>query len=440
MNLKFFYKPFINLAFNKRNQLIQKKIIRYKEVTKEDINLYQIKEFNKIWAHASANIPFYKYFKQKYSLPNNIKSLKEIEDFPQTSKKIFLDHKDLIFEKNKKYQTITTGGTSGHPTHFITSKSDADNNYANTYLARMRFNINPLDRMILIWGHSHLFGSGIKGKLNNIKRNIYDFLLDIKRLNAYDLGPKSMQNYIKEIEACNPIVIIGYTSSLFTLSKYITDRNISLNNIHNLLGVILTSEAITQNDINIIEKALDTNVILEYGACETGVIAYSKPKRKKDYHVFWDSFIAQEDSDCKLLISTISKRAFPLIRYQTDDELTGADNSSSILSFESIHGREKDIFSIFDKNGDLIYFTGLVIEHILKAIPGVHFHSFEQKKIGNLTIFLVIDEKFIFEEIVRVFNAEILKENPNTNLDGFNFIKISKPIRTLAGKNIANIS
>jgi len=439
MNLKFFYKPFINLAFNKRNHLIKKKIIRYKEATKEDINFYQIKEFNKIWAHASANIPFYKYFKQKYSLPNNIKSLKEIEDFPQTSKKLFQDYKDLIFE-NKKYQTISTGGSSGHPTKFITSKADADNNYANTYLGRMQFNINPLDKMILIWGHSHLFGSGIRGRFNNIKRNILDSLLNIKRLNAYDLSPDSVMNFIKEIEANNPSVIIGYTSSLFTLSKYISDNNISLQNIDNLLGVIVTSEEILDEDINIIEKALQTNVILEYGTAETGVIAYSKPKYNKEYHVFWDSFIAQEDLEGKLLITTISQRAFPLIRYQTDDIIVGSDNSASILSFATIHGRPKDIFSIFDKNHGLVFITGIVIAHILKAIPGVYFFSFEQKQTGILKIFVVIDEKCLLEEIVRVFNSEILKENPNVSLDGFNFLKISKPIRTLAGKNRVNIS
>jgi hypothetical protein len=84
--------------------------------------------------------------------------------------------------------------------------------------------------------------------------------------------------------------------------------------------------------------------------------------------------------------------------------------------------------------------TGLVIEHVLKAIPGVHFHSFNQQQLGVLEIHLVIDEKFIFEHIVQIFNIEIIKESPQISIESLRFHKLSKPIRTIAGKNKINIS
>ena len=439
MKLNTLFRPIVKLALNKRTNIIKSKKNLYRHNDIGLINKFQIQAFNKIWMNAYSNIPFYKYYKEKYSLPYSIRSLDEIEMFPETSKEVFLKHKDLIFEKGKKYQTVTTGGTSGYPTHFITSRVDADNNYGNTYLGRTRYKISPLDKSILLWGHSHLFGSGIKGILKNSKRNIYDFLLSIKRLSAYELGPDSMENYIKEIKENNPYVIIGYTSSLFTLSRYILDHGLDMNDLDNLKGIILTSEAITKDDMTLVRKAFNVNVILEYGACETGVIAYSKPDSEKNYHVFWDSFIAQVDSENKLLISTISDRAFPLIRYQTDDILDGIDQRKSILSFDNIWGREKDIYSISDKSNNLILFTGLIIEHILKAIPGVHFHSFEQQNSGTLIIYLVIDNKFIFKDIVEKFYVEIIKEKPQVKIESFQFKQISQPFRTIAGKRISNI-
>ena len=44
-------------------------------------------------------------------------------------------------------------------------------------MARSWWGVNPLDNMVLLWGHSHLFGTGIKGQINHKLRLLKDILI-----------------------------------------------------------------------------------------------------------------------------------------------------------------------------------------------------------------------------------------------------------------------
>jgi phenylacetate-coenzyme A ligase PaaK-like adenylate-forming protein len=95
--------------------------------------------------------------------PINYFLTKDLEQVSEETKK-------LIFNHLKEYNTISTGGSSGEPTAFPTNKDESNFLYSNIYIGRSWWNIKPLDPTLLYWGHSHLFGSGIKGKINEFKK------------------------------------------------------------------------------------------------------------------------------------------------------------------------------------------------------------------------------------------------------------------------------
>ena len=72
-----------------------------------------------------------------------------------------------------------------------------------------------------------------------------------------------------------------------------------LNLSSSLRGIIVTSETISDRDIEIIGQAFKVPVICEYGMAETSVVAYSVPN-DKGLKIFWDSFIVQIDSSKQL--------------------------------------------------------------------------------------------------------------------------------------------
>ena len=387
-----------NLILKKRLKILDRKKKLYQiSRSNDEIYQYQIDHFNKIWQKTIAEIPFYQHWKKKYDLPNFIKNLDELKYFPTLEKKHIKENEDLIFFSSKNYTSISTGGSTGKPIRLPVSKIESLNSYANQYLARSWWGIKPLDRIVFCWGHSHLFGSGIIGKINQYKRLLYDFIINTKRLNAYDMSKESMDKYCQIIKKSNPIMIIGYTNSIYRIAKYIHENNFDIKNNYDLKAVVVTSETVTNYDINLIEKIFNVPCIIEYGMAETGVIAYSSKKSSENIKIFWDTFIGIKDNKNVLNITTINDRIFPLINYRTDDMIESNDNYS-ILKIKKILGRKNDFIRMNVRN-NIIECHSEFFTHILKSMKNIENFKIIQKKNLDIIIEYVSLNNFNFSEI-----------------------------------------
>ena len=224
MTLKYLLKETV---FSKRIRLIQQRQKLYKKtICPREIKKIQIEKFNFVWKKAFNEIPFYTYWKKKNKIPSKIESLKELQNFPYLKKKHIVKYQDLIFHKLDKKKSISTGGSSGEPTKFPSSKVDFLSIYADAYVARGWYGINPFDKILSFWGHSHLFGYGIVGRIREIKRSMMDLVINTKRLNAYDMHPNTIINYYNVALNLKPQMISGYTSCIFKLALFITENKL----------------------------------------------------------------------------------------------------------------------------------------------------------------------------------------------------------------------
>ena len=419
----------INSLFKKRLRLLDNKKKLY-QIPKsvDEIYQYQINHFNNIWCKAVVEIPFYQFWKKKYDLPISINNLDELKNFPVLKKKDIQENENLIFSYLKKYSIISTGGSTGTPTRFPITKNESLNSYANHYLGRNWWGIKPLDKIILFWGHSHLFGNGLKGKINHNKRLLYDWIINTKRLSAYDMSLDSMERYCHILKKSNPFMIIGYTSAIYKIAKYINENNLVINNMPNLKCVVVTSETVSNYDVNLIEKVFNVPCVIEYGMAETGVIAYSK-ENSENINIFWDTFIGIKDKENILNITTINERIFPLINYKTDD-IVETKESHSILKIKKIIGRKNDFIKI-KVNSNFVEVHSELFTHILKSIKGVMDFKIIQMKNLSIEIKYVssnnlsISERF-FEEIYKEFNG--------IDKNIFSFKQVNEITKTIAGK------
>jgi phenylacetate-CoA ligase len=431
--IQFIQKYFIkNTVFKNRLHILEGKIDLYdRDLSVDDIYEYQLVEFNKIWSSAILNTPFYKMWKNKHSLPDSIQSLEELKHFPILTKKDIQSNKDLIFNHLNKYSIISTGGSTGEPSKFPTSKIEQYFNYANTYMARARWHIKPLDHCLLFWGHSHLFGAGVLGRVNQYKRIMQDWLINSVRLNAYDMSVETTSYYHNEVCRRNPTFILGYTSILYKISKFIKENNLSIGNKSNLKAVIVTSEVVTDYDIELIESVFNVPCVIEYGMAETGVIAYQLNKSKR-LSVFWDSFVCVKNEDNNLLVSTISNKLFPLINYQTDDIVECAD-SPSILIIDEIQGRKKDILNVAVRDGE-ISLSGILMVHILKSYKGIYSIQFKQLENLSAEIRLVTDLGVDLDDVKKYFIHNIKIDHKDILAESFIFKNLDHIEKTIAGK------
>lgn len=423
-------------TYRRRVELLLEKKYRYESrISDEQIYNYQLKKFNDIWFRTKLNNHFYSFWAKKHNLPDQIIDLDELAKFPILTKEDIQNNSDLIFKDLNNFNTISTGGSSGQPTKFPTTVHEKNLEYANAYLGRSWWNISPLDETVLFWGHSHLFGTGVKGVFNNHKRKFLDYLLNTSRFNAYDMTANNLQKYFYLLLNKNPRVIIGYSSLLFKLSKFILENNLQIGDKSNLQCVIVTSETVYDQDISLIETVFKVPVVIEYGMAEAGVIAYSK-KNTRTIPLFWDSFIGLISKD-KLTITTLNNRIFPLINYNTDDSVAVSRfYKNTVLEISEISGRSQVLVSLMTNEGGVIYLSGILIVHILKSYPGIYSIHFENGPLNHVVIYFTSDLIVETNKIKKYFLGEIRKDHPNIDSSSIDFVQTYVEKRTLAGKSI----
>jgi len=379
---------------------------RFSDAEKIDL---QIRKFNSIWRTAQLH-PFYRTLLEKYDLPSNITDISELEVFPQISKRMIQESKETICSGHRKF--VSTGGSSGEPTVFPTNTSQISEEFESTYLGRYLSQIFVGDRTLLIWGHSHLYGKGLQKFKSILVQATKDTLSSRRRLNAYDLTLENIEEYYSAIQAYKPKVLIGYTSSIVLLAKYIASNH-SFVVPKSLKAVIVTAENITNYDAAIIEETFCGLLIKEYGMAETSTIGYSS-NTKPNYTTIYDSQLVYKNRDNQALVSCLYDRAFPLINYNTGDSLISDDRPfESILEFSGVEGRKIEIFPLLTEAGNFIDISGIMVIHVLKSLRDILYISpvYEEKR---LSINLYTDPKSIglhnSKDVMTLFCDAIDKE------------------------------
>lgn len=421
--------------FSNRLCLVHAKANFYENVFRpEDIRAIQLKKINVVWKYAYRNILFYSMWKQRHHLPDEIKTLEELQQFPVLTKKDININRELIWQQFRGCKTVSTGGSSGEPTVFPINAGELLGVYVDAYVGRSWWGINPLDSMVSLWGHSHLFGTGISGRIKEFKRRIKDAMINTVQLNAYDMRAETIADYYQEVVKLRPKAIIGYTSCLYKIARYMIDQGLEGTLGKELKVVIPTSESVSGSDVAAMEQAFKRSVAIEYGMAETGVIAYSKG-RTDDMCIFWDSFFCCLDKNDVLCVSTLTNKLFPLINYRTDDQVVPAVlNDGSILKIQRIVGRAQESFNIAARHGTSLVVSGILLVHIMKAYQHIYSVQCEQLPNMKVCIHLVSNRQLDLNKVHSYFVSQMSKDHPSVEPSAILFVQSDDVQRSLAGK------
>lgn len=409
----------------------------YDEVTdRSEIEARQLERFNSQWCQAWTNIPFYSNWRSKHDLPDKIHSIDELQEFPELTKYHLAKDSDLVMKTPNRSRITLTGGTSGVTTAFPMNHHDADASWINTHLGRKWNGLEPMDPLLMIWGHSHLFGGGIKAHLKHAKRKIKDFMVNIERLSAYNLTRKELLKIANKIRHFRPRFIIGYGSCLVKLCHFVKAEQFDLG----LVGVhriINTSEPLSIPDAQFVSAIFDCPVINEYGMAEAGVIGYSKDSFFP-VSLFWNDFLIRQ-KDRRLLVSTLGERCFPLINYDTEDfydDLTAGH--LSLLGLNTLLGKKRDIFQIPDLSGQRQEVSVVLFDHILKQIKEIRSITYGLQDDGTVVInyttnLAALNHIQLSRYFINALSGEDITMDPKKLI----FKRIEKELQTVAGKRLA---
>ena len=239
----------------------------------------------------------------------------------------------------------------------------------------------PNSKLFLIWGHSHLLGAGIKGKINKFKRKFKDYLLGYYRFSAYNMNEENMRRAALEMLDFHPDYIIGYSVVLDSFVRANRDLITELRKIGVKVVIGAAESFPSDNTEEILGKMFNCPVGMEYGSVETNLIAHTHPDG--GYKVFWQNYFVEAiDNGLQngkiIRVTSLYPRCFPLIRYEIGDaaQLFEGDNGIGLTRFQKVIGRCN--LSVNLKDGSIIHSE--VFTHALRDCEGIIRYQVIQNK------------------------------------------------------------
>jgi len=287
---------------NPRMKIFEKELQSTDFASLELLNELQQKRLRSLLKHAKENSKFYKNRLAGIDIDNMlIETLKEI---PVLSKDEFRNNVDSIqnYIPKEKFFRSSTSGSSGKSLTFDRSLDWDAAHRAVQIRGYSWFGIKPWMKNLYFWGYN----PDIKKLL---KIRFTDFLVNRYRVFSYDKS--STEKVKKYLKKCD--YIEGYSSSIYSLAQKLEKENWKCSNIKMVKG---TSEKIYDSYQLPIENVFNQPMISEYGAAETGIIAFECPHGSM--HIAMENVIVEE-IDKKIIVTNLFSHTAPIIRYELGD-------------------------------------------------------------------------------------------------------------------------
>lgn len=355
------------------------------------IEEFQLSAVNNLWSHAIRNVPHFRKMYERMHLPSRFSSLVEFSNAvpASTKEEIRKNRFEFLSQEAKRGVWLYTGGSTGVPTPAYWDLEARKAALHVQYRARLIWGIDIFDEAAYLWGHSASFAPGFRGQLAKLRLPLEDYMRNRIRLSAYALDVKNLDNYIERIQDFKPRILYSYSSAAMLLARRAEQRGVRP---ASLKLAVLTAEPAYQSLVESVERAFRIPAVKEYGAVETGVMAYEIPSRSlvvREDRIFLEA--SKTDSNTyKILVTVLDNLSYPLIRYEIGD-LTDRPLQSPPKGFSTlgdIIGRSNDF--LIGKDGVVVHPEALT--HVVKQFASsiVRFTA-HQHADGRVTLRLEAD-------------------------------------------------
>ncbi|GLB52061.1 AMP-binding protein [Neptunitalea chrysea] len=371
----------------------------------EALQNYQLKQLKILVKHAYETVP---YYKQKWDelgiTSSHIQTLKDLEKLPVLTKKELLANVNYLHSSKefKKQFNAVTSGTSGDSLKFLREESADSFNRASIKRGYSWYGVQPWEYNGYFWGFNFSGLSQVKTKLLDVLQNRF-------RLFSYEND--NLKTFCKKLQKAS--YVHGYSSMIYQTAKMILEKD--LPKPTKLKMVKGTSEKIYESYRDTVVKAFGKPIISEYGATESGIIAFECPYG--NMHINMEGVIVEEIEN-RIVITNLSLFKFPIIRYELGDYIELLDTSElctcgmkhTILKEvtgrigEAVRGVENEYPSLYF----YYIFKNLATHNKLKLT-----YYIEQHKKGEL-LFYIEEEittnqvKLLEKEIDKYFKGDVV--------------------------------
>ena len=415
-----------------------KKRVKNQWKSYEELKEEQEKQLRNMIDFAYKNVPYYhKLFDDLKLNPSDIKGTEDLEKLPILTKEIIKQNwegfKPVNLNKMRYYEQVT-GGSTGTPFKYRLSKFDRFLSGALLYRGWGYGKYELGDKMVFLAGTS--LDVGTKPYIIKI---MHEISRNLKKLSAFDMGEKEMQEYVNTINSFKPKFIRGYASSIYFFSKWIEENDME---IRQPLAVFTTAEKLYPNMREKIGAVFNCDVYDAYGLSDGGLGAYECPEHL-GLHIDTERSVMEvvdkdgkqlENGEGKILATSLYNYAMPFIRYDTGDlgyiidDTCGCGRGYKLI--KEIVGRGQEF--LIDPTGRYIHGAAFYYEIILEldTVNEIKEIQVIQKSQDKIILKIVSTNNFDESQVYKI--REIVRKR-FSGLD-VEFKFVDKIEKTRAGK------
>jgi phenylacetate-CoA ligase len=267
----------------------------------------------------------------------------------------------------------------------------------------------------------YLWGAPVELNKTDRIKTLRDRLVNQLLLNAFEMSPARMDDYLDAIQTWNPKAIYGYASSLALLAAHADSRGIRPK-LPALRVVSATGEPLFPHQRGLIERVFGAPVSVEYGARDAGLMALQSPDgtllQMSETHlieVLDDAGNPVEEGEA--VITSLVSEAQPFIRYRTGDVVRRSGKPDpggrGLEVLDAVVGRQTDFIAAAD--GRIMH--ALAVIYVLRAIPGVAQFKLIQHTVEQMEVQVVPDAHWNETAREAVFQGLRARLGPTLNID-----------------------
>jgi len=309
---------------------------------KNQLDAIRQERLDKLFELATRSVPFYK-------------NCRSYDEAPVLSKAAVMERYNEFFvtPAKKKLSKKTTGGSTGVPFAYYTTKESVSYMWASIIFSWEISGYKP--------GEKVMFLAGTSLYKNDWKHKLFYKLLNVDVLYASPLNDETMKQYAASIKNKKAAVVYGYAYAINTMAEYLNREN--KHHFPDLKGVVCTAELLTDSARAKIEKAFGVPVFDQYGCNEGGISAFECEHKTK--HLISTRAMYQTNENGWLISTDLFNDGFVMLKYNTTDLLVFSDKQCSCKRsypvIKEMIGRTNDVVVDMDNKVFHASFFGITL-------------------------------------------------------------------------------
>ena len=332
--------PLVARRRNSRHLHYLRELERSQYRAPAEIAADQFARLKSILRHAYATVPYYRKAWGAAGIhPSEVRTLADLVAFPVLTKAAIRAHgPELLSEVGDRstWRLKTTSGSTGVPLTISLDEPAAQWKTACTVRCDEWSGYKLGQRVAKVWGNPEYLHDGIRGRLRNaiLDRAIY--------LDTIHLTPDKVRRFAEQLRNRRPGLVFGHAHSVYLVALELNRMGIAGVRPN---GIVTTAMPLYAWQRPAIRQAFGVEPTNRYGCEEVSLIA-SECERHDGLHLAAESVYAEVPPGGKLLLTDLTNRAMPLIRYQVGDVATPATGPCAcgrgLPRLATVEGRDAD--------------------------------------------------------------------------------------------------